>query len=180
MIWYIIKLSPIDKNILLAYSWKSLFITSLLVIEAKTGTTQVSTPTSTELWCPLLAGNMEPPWYEIKLSGTIAKVPCKTGGGLQFEKLEGWVPNSEPITEQTLNCKTNSVHWSIKGLCIISAVGFVWFSKDMLNVAEMTDTRPNPSRRAIEEFARNRRIGQARSTIGLGASTAAAVAFCSA
>jgi hypothetical protein len=44
----------------------------------------------------------------------------------------------------------------------------------------MTDTRPHPSRQAIEEFARNRRIGEARSKIGLGASTAATVAFCSA
>jgi hypothetical protein len=65
-------------------------------------------------------------------------------------------------------------------LCVISAVGFVWFAKDMWDVAEMTDTRPHPSRRAIEEFARNRRIGEARSRIGLAASTAATVALCTA
>ncbi len=123
---------------------------------------------------------MNPPGYEISLSGTIAKVPCKTGGGLQFEKLQGWVVNNEPITEQISNCKTNSVSWAIKGLCVISAVGFVWFAKDMWDVAEMTDTRPHPSRRAIEEFARNRRIGEARSRIGLAASTAATVALCTA
>lgn len=177
IIRYIIKPSPVDKNMLLAYGWKSLFITSLILIEAKTGTTQVSTSTSTELWCPLL-GSMSPPGYEI--SGTIAKVPCKTGGGLQFEKLQGWVVNNEPITEQVPNCKTNSVNKAIKALCIVSAIGFVWFAKDLLDSAEMIDTRENPSRRSIEAFDRDRRVSQAKATIGLGVSTTLTVGFCSA
>lgn len=178
IIWYIIKPSPVDKNMLLAYGWKSLFITSLLLIEAKTETTQVSISTSTELWCPFIAGNLNPPEFTFGPTGTVAKVPCKTGSGLQFETLQGWVNYDTPVTEQVSNCKTNSIHWAIKGLCVISALGFVWFAKDMLDVAEMTDTRSHPSRRAIEEFARNRRIGEARSRIGLGASTAGTVAFC--
>jgi len=123
---------------------------------------------------------MDPPGYEIKLSGTIAKVPCKTGGGLQFEKLQGWVVNNEPITEQTPNCKTHSVNKAIKALCVVSAIGFVWFGKDLLYAAAMTDTRSNPSRQAIEAFDRARRISQAKATIGLGVSTTLSAGFCSA
>lgn len=181
IIWYIIKPAPEDSNRLLAYAWKTLFISTLMLIEAKTGSTgEISSSTSTEVWCPFVAGNLNPPQFTVGPTGTIGKIPCKTGLGLQFETLQGWVNYDTPIVEHVSNCKAPSVSWAVKGLCVVSAVGFAWYAKDMLNIAELVDTTRNPTRETIEAFARERRIGEARSRIGLGATTAMTVAFCSA